>query len=72
MRTSRTIVACLLASPSSAAAQELHGRFELTPYAAFRFGGEFEERDGDRDFALDERAAPGLIFSVRAAAQDGQ
>jgi hypothetical protein len=44
----------------------------LTPYAAFRFGGEFDERDGGRDFTLDERAARGLIFTFPAAAKDGQ
>jgi hypothetical protein len=55
VRTSIILAACLSASPGLAAAQESYGRFELTPYAGFRFGGEFDERDGDRDFALDER-----------------
>jgi hypothetical protein len=72
MRTLIIIVVCMLAWPSSAAAQEVHDRFELTPYAAFRFGGEFEERDGNGNFAFDERSAEGLIFGFRGAAQDGQ
>lgn len=42
-------------------------RFELTPYAAYRFGGEFEEQDGDRAFELGEGNAQGLIFNIRAA-----
>lgn len=71
MRTAAIVVACLVASPGLAA-EELGGRFELTPYAGFRFGGEFEERDGGRDFALDERAAQGLLFSFPAAAEDGR
>ena len=72
MRNSSLIVACLVAGPSFTTAQELPGRFELTPYEAYRFGGEFEERDGTRDFTLDERAAQGVIFSFPAASQDGR
>lgn len=70
--TSAMLAACLSAAPGFAAAQESHGRFELTPYVGFRFGGEFDERDGDRDFVLDEHAARGLIFNFPAAATDGQ
>jgi hypothetical protein len=56
--------------PSFAPAQE-PSRFELTPYAAFRFGGEFDEETGSRNFDLDEHAARGLIFNVRATAVSG-
>jgi hypothetical protein len=66
------IVACFVAAPACTTAQELAGRFELTPYEAYRFGGEFEERGGDRDFALDERAAQGVIFGFPAAAENGR
>ena len=72
MSRSILLVAWLSVLPPVGAAQESVGRFELTPYAAFRFGGEFEERDGSRDFTLEERAAQGLIFNIRAAATDGQ
>jgi hypothetical protein len=55
-----------VACPSFAAAQEAPLRYELTPYAAYRFGGEFEEQDGDRTFELREGNAQGLIFNIRA------
>jgi hypothetical protein len=71
MRTS-LIVAVLVAAPSLASAQELPGRFELTPYEGYRLGGEFDERDGDRIFALDDHASHGVIFSFPAAAQNGR
>jgi hypothetical protein len=61
----------MAAAPWLAAAEEPFGRFEVTPYAAFRFGGEFDERNGERDFALDDHSARGLIFNVRAAAPGG-
>jgi hypothetical protein len=71
IRVPIVFVACGLISPRLAAAEESPGRFELTPYAAFRFGGEFDERDGPRDFALDDHAARGLIFTFRAD-KDGE
>jgi hypothetical protein len=55
-----------------AAAQEAPPRFELTPYAAYRFGGEFEEVDGERTFELREGNAQGLIFNIRAARANTQ
>lgn len=47
-------------------------RFELTPFSAYRFGGEFEGTDGERDFAIDEHGATGLIFDIRSASMSGQ
>jgi hypothetical protein len=55
-----------------APAAERPGGFELTPYEAYRFGGEFEERGGDRDFTLDEHAGRGLIFGFPAASDGGR
>jgi hypothetical protein len=55
------------ARATPAAAQESTPRFELTPYAAYRFGGEFDAESGERAFELRERNAQGLIFNVRAA-----
>ena len=64
------IVACvLLVLPPLVAAQtsgqaELH-RFELTPYAGYRFGGTFEDEDSTVSVELDDRSSAGLIFNVR-------
>ena len=56
-----------LAAPLSAGAQESPPRFELTPYAAYRIGGEFEDADDGTTFDLHEGNANGLIFNMRTA-----
>jgi hypothetical protein len=56
-----------------AGAQERPPRYELTPYGAYRFGGEFEGEDTDdgdatndgQNFELREGNATGLIFNIR-------
>lgn len=59
------ILAVLLLIPAAALAQP--HRFELTPYAGWRFDGEFNV-DGDfleeRDVRLDEGGSFGVIFDV--------
>jgi hypothetical protein len=60
------------ALPQVAAAQERPTRFELVPYTAFRFGGEFEQQTGDGGFDLEERDARGLIFDIRTDAANTQ
>jgi hypothetical protein len=58
-----------LAVAGTAGAQDAENapyRFELTPYAAYRFGGEFESETGTGDFQLDESDAEGLIFNAQA------
>jgi len=50
-----------------AVAQDAPPRFELTPYAAYLFGGDFEAESGDRTFELREGKAQGLVFNIRAA-----
>lgn len=51
-------------------------RFELTPYAAYRFGGELESPENDagatREFELSDSRAYGLIFNIRTAAANAQ
>ena len=61
------------------AAQGPPSRFEITPYAAYRIGGEFEpqsdpdEADANgRGFELDEGNAEGLILDIRTSAGDSQ
>jgi hypothetical protein len=64
----------------AAAAQEPPPfRFEITPYGAYRIGGEFEpqaeaeELDADgRGFELHEGNAEGLILDIRTSAGDSQ
>jgi len=63
----------------SVAAQGPPSRFELTPYAAYRIGGEFEpqsnpdELDANgRGFELHEGNAEGLILDIRTSAGDSQ
>jgi hypothetical protein len=72
MRASIILAAGGLALPGLTPAQESAGQFELTAYAGFRVGGELEEQDHNRDFALDERSAQGLIFNFPAGERDGQ
>lgn len=43
--------------------------FELTPYAAYRMGGDFEENDTDEEYDLDDSEAFGLILNIRAKPQ---
>lgn len=42
-------------------------RFELTPYAGYRFGGTFEDDENAISVELDDRSSAGLIFNVREA-----
>jgi hypothetical protein len=41
-------------------------RFELTPYAGYRFGGEFAAETGDAEYEIHEGDAQGLIFNIKA------
>ena len=63
----------------SVAAQGSPSRFEITPYAAYRIGGEFEpQSDPDeadasgRGFEVHEGNAEGLILDIRTSAGDSQ
>ncbi len=42
-------------------------RFELTPYAGYRFGGTFEDEDNTVSVELSDRSSAGFIFNVREA-----
>ena len=56
----------LLGLAAPAAAQNTVGRFELTPYVAYRVGGSFSEEGGDGQVDLNESSAEGLMFNIRA------
>jgi hypothetical protein len=53
----------IVGSIVDAGAQENDFRFELTPYAAYRMGGSFDERDGDATFEIGDAAAHGLTLN---------
>ena len=52
------------------AAQSAPFRFEITPFAAYRVGGDFTEQDGSTEFELDESSAYGFTINGKVAADD--
>jgi len=65
------ITSSSLVTTPSMAEDEPSYKFEITPFAAYRTGGQFEELDGDAKFKLEESNAFGLLLngSVRPDAQ---
>ena len=57
-----------LSLPGESMAQQDPGKFELTPYAGFRFGGTFEDEDSDDSITLDDDSSFGLILDIRESA----
>jgi hypothetical protein len=55
-----------LSYAAPAAAQTAAGKFELTPFAAYRVGGTFTEEDGDGLVELNESSAQGIMFNIMA------
>jgi len=46
---------------------QLHrSSIELTPFAAYRVGGSFEEKDGDGRVELNDSNAQGIMFNIKA------
>ena len=60
-----TILRLAVATPVRAETPEY--RFELTPTLGYRFGGEFEEVDGDTTVDLDDSSSFGLILNGQDA-----
>jgi len=62
-------ISLLLAIPAlwsaTALAQEEPFDFEITPYGAYRFGGEFDQLDSDVSIDLDDSSSYGIIFNAR-------
>lgn len=46
-------------------AQEQSFDFEITPFGAYRYGGEFEDADSSLSLELNDGASYGLIFNAR-------
>lgn len=60
-------ILCLgLAAP--AAASDAAPRFEITPYAAYRVGGTFDDKNSDASLELRESSAWGLVVNGRVQA----
>jgi hypothetical protein len=51
---------------TTATAQQSNFKFELTPFAGYRVGGSFEEKDGDGRVELNDSNAQGIIFNIKA------
>lgn len=45
--------------------QEWTFDFEITPYGAYRVGGQFEEQDGSLSIDIDDSSSYGLVFNAR-------
>jgi hypothetical protein len=58
-------IASLLHS-TPAAAQDANFKFELTPFAGYRIGGSFEEKDGAGRVELNDSNAQGIMFNIKA------
>lgn len=58
-----SIAAFALAQPSFAQEPQKAYRFELTPFAGFRVGGDFEEMDGDGELDVDDSSAFGIMLN---------
>jgi hypothetical protein len=53
---------------ASAVAEGPAAKFEVTPYFAYRIGGEFEQQDAGADLELRESSAHGVLLDIRAQA----
>lgn len=53
-----------LSTPSIA--QDKLFKFEVTPFAAYRVGGSFDEKDGDGRVDLNDSNAQGIMFNIKA------
>jgi hypothetical protein len=61
-------VATALFTPAPAVAQDESTKFELTPFAAYRGGGQFEQKEGSAEFDVQESSAWGLILNGKVEA----
>ncbi len=67
MSNIETIFVCVVLL-TAADAQPETSRFELTPFAGYTFGGEFEDMTSSDSLKLDDGASFGLILNIRESA----
>ena len=60
------IAAVSVCHTSPAVAQDNSFRFEITPFTAYRFGGQFDEKGGNGQFELNESDAQGFMLNIKA------
>ena len=60
------LLAALVLHAAPLAAQDESFRFELTPFAAYRIGGSFDEKDGDGRVEVNDSNAQGIMFNIKA------
>lgn len=69
MSNIKNIFVCIVLLVATAVnAQTESSRFELTPFAGFTFGGEFDDMTSDSSLTLDDNASFGLILDIRESA----
>lgn len=56
----------LLCHVGPATAQDKPFKFELTPFAGYRVGGSFDEKNGDGRVELNDSSAQGIMFNIKA------
>ena len=71
LRYPYVLLAALLLHAAPLPAEEPDRRFEITPFTAYRFGGDFKEQDGDGRVELNDSNAEGILFNI-AANPNGQ
>lgn len=62
------IVALAWLSPSLVNGQSVPGKFELTPYGAYSFGGEFSDPESLASAKIEDSPSFGLLLNIRQAA----
>ena len=63
----RILAICSIFSmANSASAQDYDFKFEITPFTAYRIGGQFDEMDGTGEFELNDSNAFGIMLDIKA------
>ena len=62
------LTAAILAFPTTAAAQSETFKVEITPFAGYRTGGSFDEKDGPGSIKLKDSSAAGILLNFKANA----
>jgi hypothetical protein len=64
----QAVALLLLAAATATADEDSAGRFELTPFAGYGFGGDFEDVETGAELEFDEAGTFGVIFDITADA----